>query len=177
MKPLRTRPESESGFTIIEVVMAMFILLIGMTSLLGLLTFGAALSRTAQLRAGAGGSIEAVVADLEEGMFPLKLDELGDEIVGEPDEILDRPVPGYPGLVYSARATPHPDELGLPGGPRRYRVDVEMSWATGGTVRRRTFTTLLLREVPFGERLRRRFVAGEKPRPAGERTDEGAPAR
>jgi len=159
----RPHTTTRGGFTILEVVMAMFVLLIGMTSLLGMLTFGAALSRTASLRAGAAGSIEAVVADLEEGFFPLVLDEGGNEVAGLPVDVVERPVPGHPGLVYSATATPHPDELDLPGGPLRWRVRVDMTWSTGGTRRQRSFTTLLLREVPFGERLRRRFVEGETP--------------
>jgi hypothetical protein len=33
----------------------------------------------------------------------------------------------------------------------------------GGTTRSKKFTTLLLREVPFGERLRARVVEGKKP--------------
>ena len=60
----------KDGFTIIEVVLAMFILLLGMTSILGLLSFGAAMSRTASLRGDASTSIDAVVADLEERCAP-----------------------------------------------------------------------------------------------------------
>jgi hypothetical protein len=33
-----------------------------------------------------------------------------------------------------------------------------MRWTTAGAGRERRFTLLLLREVPFGERLRREFV-------------------
>jgi hypothetical protein len=149
------------------VLLAMLVLLIGMTALLGLLSFGAALARTAALRGGAAGTVEAIVADLEEGLFPLTEAD-GVEDVGEPRAIVDRPVPGHPGLVYSARAVPHPDggELAL-----EYRVDVEIRWVTSQGKRSKTFQTLLLREVPFGERMRRRFVevlAPEKPAsPAG----------
>ena len=146
-----------AGFTLVEVVLAMFVLLIGMTSILGLLSFGAALARTAALRAGAANSIEAVLADLEETLFPLEVDADGVERAGEPLPIEGRAMPGYPGLVYSARATPNPEnEL-------EYRVDVEVTWALSGTTRRREFTTVLLREVPFGERLRARFVEGKLP--------------
>ena len=49
----------EGGFTIIEVVLAMGILLIGMTTILGLLSYGAALSRTASLRAQAARAADA----------------------------------------------------------------------------------------------------------------------
>lgn len=150
------------GFTIIEVVLAMFILLIGMTTILGLLSFGAALSRTASLRSQAANAIEAVLADLEENLFPLTVvDDLA--VAGEPTDIERRPVPGLPGLVYSARAVPDPEHDGGSVGPLEYRVDVEISWSTAGAKQSRRFTTLLLREVPFGERLRRRFVEGIEP--------------
>jgi hypothetical protein len=157
----------EAGFTIVEVVLAMFILLIGMTSILGLLSFGAGMARTASLRTGAATSVDAVLADLEESLFPLVLVE-GREEAGEPLPVEDRPVPGHDGLVYSATAVPNPDDPRDP--PLEYRVDVEISWASSGRRRSRTFTTLLLREVPFGARLRQRFVEGLRP----ETVDAGA---
>jgi prepilin-type N-terminal cleavage/methylation domain-containing protein len=150
------------GFTLIEVVLAMFVLLIGMTSILGLLSFGAALSRTAALRGGAANAIEAVVIDLEETLFPLELDGNGDEIAGEPVDVKDKAMPGYPGLTYSTRSSQNPEN------PLEYRVDVEVNWAVGGTTRAKRFTTLLLREVPFGERLRERVVEGRTPKKRAE---------
>ncbi len=73
----------KAGFTIIEVVLAMFVLLIGMTTIIGLLSFGAATARTAQLRAASANSVAAVMADLEENLFPLVLVD-GFEVAGEP---------------------------------------------------------------------------------------------
>lgn len=155
MRP--SRPNARAGFTLVEVVLAMFVLLIGMTSILGMLSFGAALARTAALRNGAAGAIEAIVADLEERHFPLELDEQGDEVAGEPTDVVDRPVPGFAGLSYGTHSTPNPEN------PLEYRVDVEMRWTTGGTTRTKSFRTLLLREVPFGERLRQRLVEHKTP--------------
>ena len=165
MRPaLLTSREGRGGFTIVEVVLAMFVLLIGMTTILGLLSFGAALARTAELRSEAANAIEVVVADLEETFFPLVETE-GRETVGEPRTITTRPVPGHDGLVYSASARPNPEQLDRDAGPLEYRVDVEISWSSAGAKRSRKFTILLLREVPFGERLRRRFVEGADPPP------------
>ncbi|HVS09891.1 MAG TPA: prepilin-type N-terminal cleavage/methylation domain-containing protein [Planctomycetota bacterium] len=151
-----------AGFTIVEVVMAMALLLLGMTSILGLLSFGVALSRTAALRTSAASAVEAVVADLEEHLFPLVTDpQTGDQVAGEPSDVLERPLPGQAGILYSARVTadPSPDRTGADRGPRVYRVDVVMSWSSGGSRRTKSFTTLLLQEVPFGARMRRLFVA------------------
>jgi hypothetical protein len=57
--------------------------------------------------------------------------------------------------VYSATARPNPAR------PDEYRVDVDMSWKSEGVQREKRFTTILLREIPFGERLRRQFVEGD----------------
>lgn len=182
---MSARTRSRDGFTIVEVVLAMGLLLLGMTAVLGLLSFGAALSRTAALRTAAAGAAEAVAADLEESLFPLSIDPAtGDRVVGEPHQISAREVPGYPGLSYWATATPAPasdDELGVgqpgreAGAPQRYKVDVRMRWSTAGAGRERRFTLMLLREVPFGERLRREFVQRDLD-PLGSRQVPPAPA-
>ncbi len=139
--------KKSGGFTILEVVLAMGILVVGMTSLLSLFTFGAALARSAEMRSKSAAAIEAVVADLEETLFPIE--ENGE--VGEPEAIAERAIPGIEGAVYSATPTVNPDDA------NEYKVDVEVSWTSKGVRRARTFTVLLLREVPFDERLRRRF--------------------
>jgi hypothetical protein len=161
MKRARTI-RRQGGFTIVEVVLAMGLLLLGMSAVLGLLTFGAALARTAALRTGAAAAAEAVVADLEETLFPLAIDEeTGERSAGEPHDFAGREVPGHPGLVYSAHATAVPaEEAGVPG-PQRFRVDVEISWTASGSRKAQVFSVLLLREVPFAERLRRELLGGE----------------
>lgn len=151
----RVRQRSRSGFTLIEVVLAMGIFLIGAVAILGFLTFGATLSRTAGLRTLSAEAIEAVVADLEEGLFTL--DE--DGRVGEPRVIENREVPGYPELTYSVSTAL--DESADPelGGSPEVRVDVEIRWKGGVSRRGRRVSILLLKEVPFGERLRRQLAA------------------
>ena len=155
------RTESTAGFTMVEVLVALAILVFGMTAVLGLLTFGAALSRTALLRTSAAAASHAVVADLEETLFPeakakdastIALDP-GESEAGPPVDVLERPLPGMPDVVYSARATQNPDR------PDEYKVEIEMSWRSAGVRRATTFTTLLVREIPFGERLRRMGIA------------------
>ncbi|TDJ72429.1 MAG: hypothetical protein E2O39_06720 [Planctomycetota bacterium] len=156
MTPAVSKAPGNAGFTILEVVLAMGILVIGMTVLISLLTFGAALSRTAAMRTAASAAIESVLADLEESMFPLGED--GE--AGEPLPIVDREVPAAPAVLYSATAEPNPDR------PLEYRVDVDMKWKSSGVQRTRRFTTIMLREIPFGERMRRQFVERSLPAPA-----------
>lgn len=147
---MSARSERKDGFTILEVVLALAILLFGMAAILGMLTMGASLARTAEMRTRASTAIGAVVADLEETLFPPSSSP--DEELGPPQAIVDRALPGEAAIVYSAKAVQNPARAS------EYRVDVELSWSSGGVRRERTFSTILLRELPFGERLRRRFV-------------------
>lgn len=145
------RSPNRSGFTLVEVLVALAILLFGLTAVLGLLTFGSALSRSAQLRTMGASAAEAVVADLQETLFPLD----SNSEAGEPRKIADREVPGSKGLIYSATAQANPEQ------PKEYRVDIRMRWTSGGVEREREFTTVLLREIPFSERLRRQWIEGQ----------------
>ena len=157
MKLLVHQSAPRAGFTIVEVVVAMGLFLLGMTCILGLLSFGAALTRTAALRNEGASAVEAVVADLEERMFPLIAD--GKSLsVGPPVDILNCPLPGRPEVTYSAKATPDPTEKDYPGGALEYRVDVTVAWKSAGESKQKKFTTLCVREIPFSERLRRQFV-------------------
>jgi prepilin-type N-terminal cleavage/methylation domain-containing protein len=149
MKRLRTSlpADPRQGFTIVEVVMAMAILLLGSTAILAFLTFGSATARHAQLRAQAATALEAVVADIDRNLFPYEEGELG-----EPLDLANRPVPGVPGVLYSARAVPNPDL------PTEYRVDVDLRWESAGVQRSKSWSMLKIKELPFGERLRREFI-------------------
>ena len=149
---------SRAAFTILEVVLALGILLFGMVAILGLLTTGASLTRTAQLRTEAASATEAVLADLEETLFPFDPNAAnGAGELGAPKPIVERELQGDSGIVFSATATQNPARA------KEWRVDVELSWASAGVRRERRFTTLFVQELGFGERLRRRFVEGAPP--------------
>jgi len=147
------RHGERSGFTIVEVVLAMGILLVGAAAILSMLTFGASMIRAAQLRTAAASAVEAVRVDIETNMFPYDPSKDGEEgEVGGPVALVDRAVPGLEQVVYSATAIENPDL------PREYRVDVDIRWTSGGVQREKRITWIMLQEISFGERLRRRFV-------------------
>lgn len=148
-RALPSRRAERAGFTLIEVVLAMGILVFGATAILGFLTYGAATTRQAQLRSAAASALEAVVADVDRHLFPFEDGELGEPVVLE-----NREVPGAPGVIYSARAFQNPER------ENEYRVDVELSWKSAGVRRAKEVQLLRLRELEFGERLRREFVEG-----------------
>jgi len=174
---LHTTPRPRAGFTLLEVLLAMSVLLLGVSMLLGLLTFGAALSRAALLRGKASATVEAVIQDLEENLFTLT--ENG--TAGAPSPILERPVPGAPGVFYSVEAQPilasPVDDVGGELLHREYLVTVDVRWEAGGVQRKRAWRTVLLREVPFGERMRRRFLETEAPARAAASNDLQGAAR
>lgn len=136
-----------AGFTIVEVLVAMAILLMGSVAIIAFLTFGGATARHAQLRTQAASAIEAVVADIDRNIFPYANGELSD-----PVDLIDRPVPGSAGVLYSAKAFQNPDL------ESEYRIDIAMSWESAGMKRSKEWSMLRIKELPFGERLRREFI-------------------
>ena len=148
------RASATAGFTLIEVVLAMGVFLIGASAILGFLTFGAALSRTAGLRTLSAQAVEAVVADLEEGLFVIE----ADGSVGTAATIQNQAVPGYPQLTYTVRTVENvlaEEDLER---SREVRVDVEIHWKGGVSKRGRRLSILLLKEVPFGARMRQALI-------------------
>lgn len=144
---LQARAARRAGFTIVEVVLAMGILLVGSTAIIGFLTFGSATARHAQLRTQAAAAVEAIQADIDRNLFPYV-----EGVLGDPVDLVDRPVPGVTGVVYTARAVPNPDLQ------REYRVDISMSWESAGMKRSKDWSMIRIQELPFGERLRREFI-------------------
>ena len=85
---------ASSGFTLIEMMIAMGILVVGVSSVLGLLAFGAALQRTAERRGETSLAAEQVVADLRDS-FVLQKDG---SVSGPPSLTMDRDIEGHPTL-------------------------------------------------------------------------------
>jgi type II secretory pathway pseudopilin PulG len=137
-----------SAFTLVEMMIAMGILVIGVTSVLGLLAFGAALQRTAERRSETALAAEQVIADLRE-LFVVK----EDGSLSEPaSSTLDRPVPGHPNL------TAHVEVKKNPALDTEYFATVQIQWKERGKLRSEVFRTILEREAPFGWRVQRERV-------------------
>ncbi len=155
---MRKHP-SQGGFTLIEVVLAASLFVMGMSMIMGVYSFGSALSRTAELRSVSAEIVDAIMADLDETLFPLR----DDGLVGPPRAIVDRPVPGRAGVVYSVETKPNVDTLEiLPGLEEpvatEYLVTLTVRWQARGVKREARWTTIMLRELPFGARMRQRFL-------------------
>jgi hypothetical protein len=144
---------ARAGFTLLEVVLAMGILLLGLSVVLGLLSFGAALARTSAMRTTAAQAVEAVLADLEETLFPL--DENG--AAGVPEAVVERKLPGNAQIYYSAKPVLLP--LDAAAVVEEYHVEVELGWTSSGVAKTAHFETVFPRQVPFGTRQRAKHRA------------------
>jgi hypothetical protein len=144
---------SRAGFTLLEVVLAMGILLLGLSVVLGLLSFGAALARTSAMRTTSAQAVEAVLADLEETLFPL--DENGE--AGVPEAVIERKLPGNAQIYYSARPVLLP--IDAASVVEEYHVAVELGWTSSGIAKTARFESVFPRQVPFGARQRAKHRA------------------
>lgn len=133
----------QDGFTLIEMLVAMGILVVGVTTILGLLTFGAALQRTAERQSEAALAAEQVVDDLRNLAFPVN----PDGTPGEPSTQMEFPVQGHPRLTASVDLKRNPALVG------EYFATILIQWRERGQLKGEEFRTILQRETPFGARL------------------------
>lgn len=115
----------DAGFTLLEVMAALSIFLVGIVSVLALLSTGTRLHQDSRAM--------AIAADAAEEILLRATSELSELASAEgaalPELATAQPVPGRPGLSYQWRVITAP-EGGL------YRLLVEVSWQQGG--KRRT---------------------------------------
>ena len=135
---------SARGFTLVEVMVAMGILVVGMSTVLGLLSFALSLHRTSSERAESALALEAVMGELRAKAFA---PQQGEEAV-EPQEIRQLPVPGHAGLLYSARFRENPKLAG------EFLAEIEISWKEKGRLRSQSFRTILNQEIPYEQRMK-----------------------
>ncbi|MBL4771410.1 MAG: prepilin-type N-terminal cleavage/methylation domain-containing protein [Planctomycetes bacterium] len=161
MLTLKNKGQRKSGFTLIEVILAVGILALGMTSVLGLFTFGAALTQSAALRTQSAGMIESITADLEVRLFPAGEDGMP----SEPVDLVDQRVPGVERARYNVVSTPvEGGPLAEDGGPLEYEVRIKVFFETRGVQRSRTYEIRLLRQRSFATRMRQRLSSKKQVR-------------
>jgi hypothetical protein len=138
---------------------------VGMTAILGLLTFGAALSRTAQLRTHSPPAVHRH---------------------GRPrGDAVSRSSTGKRASRRRSRSAPCPDSptsstpanpVQIPTGPLEYRVDVELSWKSAGVQREeRVSPRFSCARYPSGGGCDAAFVEGDMKALASPRECGAAP--
>lgn len=136
------RVEGGRGFTLVEMMIAMGILVVGVTSVLGLLTFGAALQRTAERRTEAALVAAQVVADLRDSF-----DAQASGPAEQPAVLRFEPaIAGHPNLRATVQLRRNPELEG------EYVAEIALRWLERGRWRSETYRTIVQREVPFHRR-------------------------
>ncbi|MCH2112725.1 MAG: prepilin-type N-terminal cleavage/methylation domain-containing protein [Planctomycetes bacterium] len=96
---------TSNGMTLVEILLAMSIFVIGLSAVMGLFHFGGGLEQDARMRAQIGPVLEDLVAEVRANAW--LLDQSG-QITGL-KSFLAEPVTGAPGYNYQVVATPGDD--------------------------------------------------------------------
>jgi prepilin-type N-terminal cleavage/methylation domain-containing protein len=135
-------PVVERGFTLVELMLALAILVFGVTALAGSLLTGVSMRRGSEMRFRAPALAAQAVHRIQEEEFPRYADPsepLKGFTVEDP--------PGYPGMKYSVE---YAKDLERPG---VVLAKIKVSWLEQGERMGETFRRILLRRVPFSRRV------------------------
>lgn len=143
-----------AGFTLAEMLVALSILLLGATALIGALTSAVGNRRTSDARLEMGALSDLVIHRLQQEALVPDADGGPPKFVA----LTDQPAPGFPGMSWSATATPDPNRPDL----LLVRVDVrwpgseDLAPADGAIAGGGDFTTfyrVLPRQLPLRDRV------------------------
>ena len=138
----RSTPD-EAGFTLTEMLVALGILMFGLTALAGSMFQGAGERRGSEMRFRAVHMVDRVFYEIREEVLPaIPLDE---PLPAELPVVED--LPGYPGLKYRVKF--FTDELD----PQVVLVRVWITWKEKGELVADYFDRAMVREVPFSRRI------------------------
>lgn len=136
----------EHGFTLAEMLAALAILLFGITALLGALSASIGQRRTTDARHELAALCELAMQRVQYeairsrtgGSSPFDLEFV---------PLVDQPVPGFPGMTWSARAIE--DETR----PELWMVKIEANWLDDGEPVSAEFLRVLPRQLPLRDRV------------------------
>lgn len=159
MRPFdRARPRggSESGFTLVEIMVALGVLVFGVVSLIGVMGVGVSERRGAEQRMRASRLADRVLRQVETELLAGELGSAMDSDGSGGDEALlavagvdDVPAEGDLGMKYSVRFTSDLDT------PTIVLVTVEISWLEQGASVAQKFHRVVPRGAPFSQRVQK----------------------
>ncbi len=139
----------ERGFTLLELIVALGILVFGATALIGALSLGVGTRRGTEMRARASILADQVLHHVERDLLaqhpiPEGWQSVDDLVVpGERVEVVD----GFPGMEYSVSFASSPER------PDIVLVTVRIGWRDQGEDQGQVFQRLLPRAVPLSRRV------------------------
>jgi prepilin-type N-terminal cleavage/methylation domain-containing protein len=141
------RAGDQRGFTLLELMVAIGILVFGVTTLIGVLSVGVATRRGAEQRARAALLAEQVLHRIAtETLATAPVPEQPDDGLELPPLRVDR-VDGYPGMKYGVEFVVDPVL------PELVLARVTVSWLDQGEDQGQEFQRVIQRTVPFSQRV------------------------
>ena len=140
------RPSPIAGFTLVEMLAALGILLFGVTTLLGVLSTSVAERRTTDARHELAALCDFAVHRVQhEAIRRVGDSTLPFDLAFVP--LVDQPVPGLEGMKWSARA------IESEARPDLWLVQIEAKWLDAGEEVTAEFLRVLPRRLPLRERV------------------------
>ncbi len=140
--PKRATTRSQGGFTLVEMMLAMAILVFAVTALAGSLLTGVSMRRGSEMRFRATALVDYVIQEIEEEVFARSQDP-SEPLAG----FAHVDPPGYPGMTYTVEFI---EDLERPG---VVLAKIKVSWRDQGEFIGETFRRILLRGAPFSRRV------------------------
>jgi hypothetical protein len=147
-RPVRKAAAEAGGFTLVEMLVAIGILMFGVTSLIGLFGVGVSLRRTSELRNQAVLAVDQVLQQLGEEVLPRQTHDAN----GAPvplDPVAFDAIEGHPGL--RARVEFRYDEAF----PRLVLASIDVTWTEEGALVGERFERVLTTYEGFSQRVER----------------------
>lgn len=133
---------AQAGFTLTEMLVALSILIFGLTALAGSMTVGVSQRRGIEMQLRSVNMIDFIVRDLRESYLQAHDPD------GGPLPNIDRAeMTDFPGMMYRVKFVADPDH------PRVVLARVYISWLDQGERVAEEFQRVLIREKPFFQRI------------------------
>ncbi len=142
--------ERARGFTLIEILVALTILVLAVTSALGVFSRGAAMERSAELVHDASRLARIVQDRVLHGDW---LGRAGEEL---PNDLHDLRMPGFPGMLYDVAFRNDPER------PEEVLVVVAVRWLRAGREVAERFRFFAVRGRPLAQRIQEKRQGGNE---------------
>jgi type II secretory pathway component PulJ len=162
---------TSAGFTLVEMLVAMGLLMMGMTAVIGLFAVGLDQLRDARVRADAGDALPRVLDDVEGRLFDAVQRALNDQALGFassqgqgstlPEELTHQDelrVPGLEDLRYAYHARR------IPGRDLQYLTEIRVDWRIRGKTSSRSLKSVFELRPTLVQRALQRGLRYEPPR-------------